>query len=174
MAFALQRGQGPAVGGRRGCRRSSRYLQHVARASEPAQDPQTPSDLVSEVDPDARLRRFGKDFGKVFKIETWLDSAPRVRVRTAAQRQKDELLELAVLNERLAGVVNPWEARRKLEYIKMRRRNWEHIYNYVTKHEAAATLSLIEEANQKVGALAELCCQQLSALHQQQPNLLQL
>jgi hypothetical protein len=39
---------------------------------------------------------------------------------------------------------------RRLEYLKTRRKHWEEIYNYVTKQDAAATLSMIEEANRKV------------------------
>ena len=101
-------------------------------------------------DPEAKLRRYGKSFGQVFKIESWLDSVPRVRVRTSDKRQQEVLVDLAVLNERLAGHVAPWEARRRLDYIKQQRRTWEHIYNYVTKQDAATTLELIEETHAKV------------------------
>lgn len=109
----------------------------------------SPEDLNNIPDPEAKFRRYGKHFGGGYKLEKdWLQDAPQVRFRDSRQRQRDELLELAVLNERLAGA-QPWEARRKLEYIKMRRKNWEHIYDYVTKTEAAATLALIEEANRE-------------------------
>jgi chlorophyllide a oxygenase len=74
-----------------------------------------------------------------------------VRVRTISQRAKDDLVELAVLNERLSGDVSPWEARSRLELLRKKRKNWEHIVNYVTKADAAATLALIEEANEQVG-----------------------
>lgn len=49
------------------------------------------------------------------------------------------------------------EARRKLEYIKLHRRNWEAIYHYITETDAVATLALIEEANAKVGIQATAC-----------------
>ncbi len=61
------------------------------------------------------------------------------------------VLDLAVLNERLAGRLEPWEARSKLEYLKMRRKHWEFAYEYVTKAEVTATLAVIEEAYVKVG-----------------------
>eukprot|EP00877_Chromochloris_zofingiensis_P006369 jgi/Chrzof1/1986/Cz10g28270.t1_CAO1[v5.2] len=86
-------------------------------------------------------------------MEEWMDAAPRVRVRKAAQRPVNDILELAVLNERLAGSATPWEARQKLEYLKMRRRNWERIYEYVIKQDAAATLAVIEEASDKAEEL---------------------
>jgi hypothetical protein len=86
----------------------------------------------------------------VFKLPAWIDEAPRVRVRTIAKRQMDDLVELAVLNERLSGAHEPWEARNRLEMIRTRRKNWEHIFNYVTKQEAAATLEIIEAANEQV------------------------
>lgn len=106
-------------------------------------------------DPDAPLRHYGKWFGKVFKLPAWIDEAPRVRVRTIAKRQMDDLVELAVVNERLSGEHTPWEARNRLELLRTRRKNWEHIYNYVTKQEAAATLDLIEQANQQVCSTAD-------------------
>ncbi|WIA31318.1 hypothetical protein OEZ86_002220 [Tetradesmus obliquus] len=65
----------------------------------------------------------------------------------------DDLVELAVLNERLSGVHEPWEARNRLEMLRTRRKNWEHIFNYVTKQEAAATLELIEAANDQAELL---------------------
>ncbi len=102
-------------------------------------------------DPEAKFRRYGRYFGGGFRLDldTWFQ-VPRVRIRQTAQRQKDELLELAVLNERLAGTMAPWQARNRLEQLRMRRRNWEAIYDYVTRTDAAATLALIEEANKKV------------------------
>eukprot|EP00878_Enallax_costatus_P034149 GHUV01037799.1.p1 GENE.GHUV01037799.1~~GHUV01037799.1.p1 ORF type:complete len:175 (-),score=15.71 GHUV01037799.1:75-599(-) len=101
-------------------------------------------------DPEAPLRQYGRWFGKVFQLPSWIDEAPRVRVRTIARRQMDDLVELAVLNERLSGAHDPWEARNRLEVIRQRRKNWEHIFNHITKQEAAATLDMIEEANEQV------------------------
>jgi chlorophyllide a oxygenase len=62
----------------------------------------------------------------------------------------NEMLDLAVLNERLAGNLEPWEARAKLEYLKMRKQNWELAYEYITRAEVTATLAIIEEAFLKV------------------------
>lgn len=141
-----------------GCAYSSKRLaqcNHVARVistDNVVSDVSEPS--CSFTDPEAKLRRYGRHFGQNFKInmEEWMDAAPRVRVRKAAQRPVNDILELAVLNERLAGSATPWEARQKLEYLKMRRRNWERIYEYVIKQDAAATLAVIEEASDKVCA----------------------
>lgn len=80
-----------------------------------------------------------------------------MRVRTISQRAQNDLVDLVVLNERLHGEINPWEARSRLELLRKKRKNWEHIYNYVTKADAAATLALIEEANEQVCAVAERC-----------------
>jgi hypothetical protein len=101
-------------------------------------------------DPEAKFRRFGRNFGGGYRLSAdWLQDVPRVRVRRSEERAKDELLELAVLNERLAGNMEPWEARQRLEYLRMRRKNWEHVYDYVTKADVAATVALIEEASEK-------------------------
>jgi hypothetical protein len=108
-------------------------------------------------DPEAKLRSYGAFFGKTFKLPAWLDEVPRVRVRTISQRAQNDLVDLVVLNERLHGEINPWEARSRLELLRKKRKNWEHIYNYVTKADAAATLALIEEANEQVCAVAERC-----------------
>ncbi|KAF8065639.1 hypothetical protein HT031_003240 [Scenedesmus sp. PABB004] len=104
-------------------------------------------------DPEASLRSYGRLFGQVFKLPAWIDEAPRVRVRTIARRQMDDLVELAVLNERLSGVHEPWDARNRLELLRTRRKNWEHIYDYVTRQDAAATLELIETAAQQAEEL---------------------
>jgi chlorophyllide a oxygenase len=86
----------------------------------------------------------------------WIEEAPRVRVRSVEDRMLDELLELAVLNERLAGSsgLQPWQIRARLERIKMKRRNWEAIYHYITQTDAVATLGVIEELNAKVEILS--------------------
>ncbi len=72
-----------------------------------------------------------------------------MRIRSAEDRKLEELVELTVLNERLNGRPS-WAVRRRLEYLKLRRRNWEAIYHYITETDAVATLALIEEANRKV------------------------
>jgi len=118
-----------------------------------------PQPRVDYEDPEKTfgLRRLGnKAFGKSHTvsprntISSWVTS---IWTRnTLESRKHDELLELVVLNERLAGRMPAWEARRRLEYLKKRRSNWEAIYNYITTSDAAATLELVEEANRKVGA----------------------
>lgn len=141
----------PAVPPRGLCRRGARKCQ----ASGDGIDQSTGLDFP---DPEAKYRRYGKHFGGRFKLDMqeWVRAAPRVRVRTTAQRQVEDLLELAVVNERLAGRLEPWEARARLEYIKRRRRNWEAIYDYVTARDVEVTLDLIEEANIQVRSL---CCE---------------
>jgi hypothetical protein len=79
----------------------------------------------------------------------WLLEAPRVRLRTTRDRLLAQLGELAVLNERLAGN-EARDARARIEFLQTRRRNWEQIFDYVTKQDVAATLAVIEEANKKV------------------------
>lgn len=44
----------------------------------------------------------------------------------------------------------PPQARKRLDYLKCRRQQWEAVYEYVTKTDAAATLATIEEAYAKV------------------------
>lgn len=113
---------------------------------------------VDYPDPEAKYRRYGEHFGGAFKLGAdWLEDVPRVRVRKSAERQRDSLLELAALNDRLAGT-QAHEARRKLEHLKMRRHNWEGIFHLITKTDAVATLAVIEEASRKVS-----CTQPISA-----------
>ena len=69
-----------------------------------------------------------------------------MRLRRLHDRQREQLAELAILNERLAGNQSP-AARRRIEWLKIRRKEWEQIYNYITKRDAAVSLALIEEAN---------------------------
>lgn len=85
---------------------------------------------------------------------------PQVRVRNLSWRQAQQLAELTVLNERLAaGNEGPSviAARKRIEWLRARRRVWERIYKYVTKQDAAATLAVIEDANIKVGWALRAC-----------------
>ncbi len=93
----------------------------------------------------APSKRYTIDFTDI------IEGAPRIRVRTITDRQRNQLAELAVLNERLAGR-DVTETRKRIEYLKGKRRTWEAIYQYLTRTEAAATLAAIEEANRKVEA----------------------
>ena len=89
-------------------------------------------------------------------FESWLGDVPRVRVRNLSDRQMEQLGELVIANERLAG--RPTTAvRTRIEFLKRRRSVWEGIYNIVTKQDAAATLAAVEEANQKVSSLVLPC-----------------
>lgn len=55
-------------------------------------------------------------------------------MRTSRDRARDQLADLAVLNERLAGKGQSEAAaiRHRLEYLKKRRRNWEMVYQHVS------------------------------------------
>ncbi|GFH11330.1 rieske domain-containing protein, partial [Haematococcus lacustris] len=103
-------------------------------------------------DPEQKFRQYGPSFGKKYSLPpaAWLQQAPRVRMRSVEDRKLDDLLELVVLNERISGRLPPWEARQRLEYLKLRRRNWEAIYHYITETDTVATLAMIEEANRMV------------------------
>lgn len=95
---------------------------------------------------------------------------PQVRVRNLTWRQAQQLAELTVLNERLAAGnkgSSVIAVRKRIEWLRARRRVWERIYNYVTKQDAAATLAVIEDANSKAGdrrALAACVTQLPSAV----------
>eukprot|EP00798_Chlamydomonas_sp_ICE-L_P016142 gene16142-22298_t len=97
------------------------------------------------------------------KPGNWMRDVPRVRVRTDEMRKKAELIlvltvvisvpfqiELAVVNERLSGELQPWEVRNRLEHIRLFNGNWGAIYDHITKSEVTATLAVIEEASRKV------------------------
>lgn len=145
-------------------------MQASASSSEQQEQPSSTAEQpVLLRDPEARLRSYGAFFGKTFKLPAWLDEVPRVRVRTISQRAQDDLVDLVVLNERLSGEINPWEARTRLELLRKKRKNWEHIYNYVTKADAAATLALIEEANEQVRDSAPLSAPAATARALDQP-----
>ena len=104
-------------------------------------------------DPEAKFKRYGKWFGGGYRWHAdWLQDVPRVRVRTSETRKMNEMLDLAVLNERLAGRMDAWEARSRLEYMKMRKKEWSLAYEYITQSEVTATLEVIEAAYRKVGA----------------------
>lgn len=102
-------------------------------------------------DPEAKFKRYGAHFGAKYHIDLheFMGAVPRVRLRHSTDRQMSQLADLALLNERLAGNES-WEIRQKLEHLKSKRKNWEFIYEYVTKLDATATLARIEEANMKV------------------------
>jgi hypothetical protein len=101
-------------------------------------------------DPEARYRRYCKDFGKKGYTNPsngtdWMHQAPQVRVRMPSDRGKEQLGELTVLNERLAGH-QAWQARKRVEYLKGKRKAWESVYEVACKHETAMTLNSLETA----------------------------
>lgn len=86
-----------------------------------------------------------------------VDSAPRIRVRRAHDRARDQLADLAVVNTRLAMHASDREeteaaaaVRRRVDYLKRRRRNWDLVYQYVTAENTLCTVKTIEEANRRV------------------------
>ncbi|KAL0050387.1 hypothetical protein WJX82_010164 [Trebouxia sp. C0006] len=94
-------------------------------------------------------------------------------MRQSSDRQKSLLAELALVNERLAGKES-WEIRQKLEHLKSKRKNWELIYEYVTKLDATATLARIEEANTKVQELLSEEAQERTSVADLQHQLVDL
>lgn len=98
-------------------------------------------------------RRYGRDFGGHFLIEL-VEGVTQMRPQPPAERQKDQLADLAVLNERLSATGQPWTARKRLEYLKKQREQWEAITEHVTRSDAAATVAIIEEAARRVRCVA--------------------
>ena len=79
-------------------------------------------------------------------------SAPQIRVRRATDRAKEQLADLAVLNERLRMVdgVEAAKARSRVDFLKRSRKTWSKVYDYLMDNDVECTLSAIEEANAKV------------------------
>lgn len=89
----------------------------------------------------------------------WMDSAPRLRVRTAADRARLQLADLAVLNERLAKLEDGTssvdqeetvKARKRVEFMKRSRKTWSKVYDYLMDNDVDCTVDAIEAANAKV------------------------
>lgn len=57
--------------------------------------------------------------------------------------------ELATVNERLAGG-DAVTARKRIEYLRVRKQQWARIISAATQYDSAITLALIEQANQRV------------------------
>jgi hypothetical protein len=74
-----------------------------------------------------------------------MNQAPQVRVRMPCDRGKEQLGELTVLNERLAGH-QAWQARKRVEYLKGKRQAWESVYEVACKHDTSMTLNSLETA----------------------------
>ncbi|KAH7622922.1 putative Chlorophyllide a oxygenase, chloroplastic [Nannochloris sp. 'desiccata'] len=131
-------------------RRVNRTTRTVASGNKAAK---SSGNLYNLQDPEAPYLRWGRV----------VDTAPQVRVRRAHDRARDQLADLAVLNQRLSMASNTAAetkaeveaaaaVRRRVDYLKRRRRNWELVYQYVTNEDALCTLETIEEANRKIEA----------------------
>ena len=71
------------------------------------------------------------------------------------QTQLEQLADLAVVNERLAGGSGP-QARARVDFLKGRRRLWARVYDVVTRSDVGATLDAIERATGEVRGALEL------------------
>jgi hypothetical protein len=78
-----------------------------------------------------------------------LSSAPQVRVRQANDRAKQQLGELALLNETLLGK-DSWRIRQKVEYLKSKRKAWEGVYHAACRQEVSLTVAHLESAMAEV------------------------
>jgi hypothetical protein len=109
--------------------------------------PRNPSDNIDR-------KRSGFQAGR----DGLLGSAPQVRVRQANDRAKQQLGELALLNETLLGE-DSWRIRKKVEYLKSKRKAWEGVYNAACKQEVSLTVAHLESA------MAEVRTKHLSHKH---------
>mmetsp|Transcript_9484 Transcript_9484/g.25790 ORF Transcript_9484/g.25790 Transcript_9484/m.25790 type:complete len:581 (-) Transcript_9484:13-1755(-) len=121
----------------------------------------------------SRLRRMAAP-RDVDSEADWMDSAPRLRVRTAADRARLQLADLAVLNERLAKLEDGTssvdqeetvKARKRVEFMKRSRKTWSKVYDYVMDNDVDCTVDAIEAANAKV--MSMLADDALSVAEQQ-------
>lgn len=117
------------VGGRR--------VGRVSAAAERAGTAAAPSTSPALADPEAPYRRVAFPGG-----------IPVLQEPKEAQRQA-MMAELAMLNARLAGEA-PHTARKRVEWLKRRRRNWGLIAEHVTEPAAANTLAAVNAAARRV------------------------
>ncbi len=123
-----------------------------ALGGPPAGSQRTCTAAALNSDPEAKFRQYGEHYGgshTVPDLSDWMHGAPRVRLRRPVDRQRAQLADLAVLNDRLAGRAG-WQIRQRVEFLRTRRRNWEQIYQQLACNDTATTLAMIEEANWKV------------------------
>lgn len=90
-----------------------------------------------------------RPYGLQAPAQGWLGAAPQVRVRQANDRAKQQLGELALLNETLMGQ-DSWRIRRKVEYLRSKRQAWEGVYNAACKQEVSLTVAHLEAAMAEV------------------------
>lgn len=84
-----------------------------------------------------------------------VSTAPQIRLRRASDRAKEQLADLAVLNEklRMADGFEAAKARKRVEFMKRSRKTWSKVYDYLMDNDVECTLSSIEDANAKVLAM---------------------
>jgi hypothetical protein len=120
-------------------------------------------------DSEAWFRRYGREFRRssfMQDLSQWIEQAPKLRVRQAGDRGKEQIGDLAVLNELLAGQ-QAWQIRKKVEYLKKKRAAWEGVYKAACKHDTALTLASLEKSIAEVRhgfASPKPCCSS-SGLH---------
>ena len=72
-----------------------------------------------------------------------------VRYARPSRRELEQLAELVVMNERMAGR-DAARARNRVNHLKNKKANWEAIFNTLVEQDAVATLDAIESANRRV------------------------
>lgn len=102
-----------------------------------------------------------------------VSTAPQIRLRRASDRAKEQLADLAVLNEKLrkADGFEAAKARKRVEFMKRSRKTWSKVYDYLMDNDVECTLSSIEEANAKVLAMLSEETREISAIETQEETL---
>jgi len=72
-----------------------------------------------------------------------------VRYARPSRRELEQLAELVVMNERMAGR-DAARARNRVNHLKSKKANWEAIFDTLVEQDAVATLDAIESANRRV------------------------
>lgn len=100
-------------------------------------------------------------------------TAPQIRLRKASDRAKEQLADLAVLNEKLrkADGFEAAKARKRVEFMKRSRKTWSKVYDYLMDNDVECTLSSIEEANAKVLAMLSEERREVSTIETQEETL---
>ena len=78
-----------------------------------------------------------------------LDQEVEVRYARPSRRELEQLAELVVMNERMAGR-DAARARNRVNHLKSKKANWEAIFDTLVETDAVATLDAIESANRRV------------------------
>lgn len=108
-------------------------------------------------DPEQKFRRLGSKHSGgnyTYRRHSWWSEAPRIRLRDRDERVNNLWGELAALNERLAGG-DPVFARKRIDYLRVRKEHWARIISAATEYDTAITLAQLEAANRKVAEALE-------------------